>query len=225
MTAWIADVLIVLGLIVMTLGVYGIVRFPDVYTQLHTSSKAAFLGVSILLVATALGGGPSMLARVVLIVTLLAMTTPSPPTPSPRRPTTSVSRCAPPARSTSAAPCRPRPPLHSGDATWKTALDPDPDQPSVTLFVDCPTELLTAAGRLPSRPPASPAPSRRRLQSRSRGAHFQARPRWRRPFQRPRPPTRQLPLGSVTLGGDPHSSSPPALPKTDAEFKTRLLTH
>jgi Na+/H+ antiporter subunit len=53
MTEWIADVLIVLGLIVMTLGVYGIVRFPDAYTQLHASSKAAFPGVSILLVATA----------------------------------------------------------------------------------------------------------------------------------------------------------------------------
>jgi multicomponent Na+:H+ antiporter subunit G len=76
MTAWIADGLIVLGLAVMTLGVYGIVRFPDVYTQLHASSKAAFLGVSILLVATALGGGPSILARVVLIVALLAITTP-----------------------------------------------------------------------------------------------------------------------------------------------------
>ena len=42
MTAWIADALIVLGLAVMTLGIYGIVRFPDVYTQLHASSKAAF---------------------------------------------------------------------------------------------------------------------------------------------------------------------------------------
>ena len=30
MTAWIADALIMLGLIVMTLGVYGIVRFLDV---------------------------------------------------------------------------------------------------------------------------------------------------------------------------------------------------
>jgi multicomponent Na+:H+ antiporter subunit G len=76
MTAWIADALIVLGLVVMTLGVYGIVRFPDVYTQLHASSKAAFLGVSVLLVATALSGGPSTLARVVLIVALLAITTP-----------------------------------------------------------------------------------------------------------------------------------------------------
>jgi hypothetical protein len=56
MTVWIADVLIELGLIVMTLGVHGIVQFPDVYTQLDASSKATFPGVSILLVATALGG-------------------------------------------------------------------------------------------------------------------------------------------------------------------------
>jgi multicomponent Na+:H+ antiporter subunit G len=76
MTAWIADALIVLGLVVMTLGVYGILRFPDVYTQLHASSKAAFLGVSALLVAAALGGGPSILARVVLIAALLSITTP-----------------------------------------------------------------------------------------------------------------------------------------------------
>jgi multicomponent Na+:H+ antiporter subunit G len=76
MTAWIADALIVLGLLVMTLGVYGILRFPDVYTQLHASSKAAFLGVSALLVAAALSGEPSIVGRVPLIVALLAITTP-----------------------------------------------------------------------------------------------------------------------------------------------------
>jgi hypothetical protein len=36
MTAWIADVLIVLGLIVMTLGVYGIVRFRG---RLHAAAR------------------------------------------------------------------------------------------------------------------------------------------------------------------------------------------
>ena len=54
----------------------GIVRFPDVYTQLHASSKAAFLGVSALLVAAAMGGEPAIVARVVLIIALLALTTP-----------------------------------------------------------------------------------------------------------------------------------------------------
>ena len=76
MSAWIADVLVLVGLAVMTLGVYGILRFPDVYTRLHASGKASFLGVSLLLVAGAVGGGPSAAARVVLIVMLLALTTP-----------------------------------------------------------------------------------------------------------------------------------------------------
>ncbi|HEV2893659.1 MAG TPA: monovalent cation/H(+) antiporter subunit G, partial [Actinomycetota bacterium] len=51
MSAWIADVLVLVGLAVMTLGVYGIIRFPDVYTQLHASGKASFLGVAVLLFA------------------------------------------------------------------------------------------------------------------------------------------------------------------------------
>jgi monovalent cation/proton antiporter MnhG/PhaG subunit len=37
MTAWLADALVVAGLAVMTLGVYGILRFPDVYTRLHAA--------------------------------------------------------------------------------------------------------------------------------------------------------------------------------------------
>ena len=76
MTAWIADVLVLVGLAVMTLGVFGILRFPDVYTRLHASGKASFLGVSVLLVAGTVGGGPSAAARVVLIVVLLGLTTP-----------------------------------------------------------------------------------------------------------------------------------------------------
>jgi multicomponent Na+:H+ antiporter subunit G len=72
----VADVLVLFGLAIMTLGVYGIVRFPDVYTQLHASGKAAFLGVSVLLVAATIGGGPAILGRVILAVVLLALTTP-----------------------------------------------------------------------------------------------------------------------------------------------------
>jgi multicomponent Na+:H+ antiporter subunit G len=73
---WIANGLIVLGLVVMTIGVYGVVRLPDVYTKLHASSKAAFLGVSGLLLAAAVGGDPAIVARVVLTIAVLAVTTP-----------------------------------------------------------------------------------------------------------------------------------------------------
>jgi multicomponent Na+:H+ antiporter subunit G len=76
MTEWLANGLIVLGLAVMTVGVYGVVRLPDVYTKLHASSKAAFLGVTGLLLAAALGGDPAILARVVLTIAVLAVTTP-----------------------------------------------------------------------------------------------------------------------------------------------------
>lgn len=76
MSEWIANGLIVLGLAVMTIGVYGVVRLPDVYTKLHASSKAAFLGVAGLLLAAAMGGDPAIVARVVLILAVLGVTTP-----------------------------------------------------------------------------------------------------------------------------------------------------
>lgn len=76
MIAWLADAIIVFGLLIMTIGVYGVVRFPDVYTQLHAASKAAFLGVLALLVAAALSGDGAIIARVALISALLVLTTP-----------------------------------------------------------------------------------------------------------------------------------------------------
>ena len=42
---WLADALVVLGVAVMTVGVYGVVRMPDIYTRLHAASKSVFLGV------------------------------------------------------------------------------------------------------------------------------------------------------------------------------------
>ena len=76
MTAVIADVLILLGLSILTIGVYGIVRLPDVYTQLHAASKAGFLGIAALLAAAAVQGDAAIIARAAVIVALLAITTP-----------------------------------------------------------------------------------------------------------------------------------------------------
>jgi multicomponent Na+:H+ antiporter subunit G len=70
------DLLVVLGLVLLTIGVYGVVRLPDVYTQLHAASKAGFLGVAALLASAALGGDGAIVARAVLITALLAFTTP-----------------------------------------------------------------------------------------------------------------------------------------------------
>jgi multicomponent Na+:H+ antiporter subunit G len=76
MTAWLASALVLLGLAVMTVAVYGVVRLPDVYTQLHATSKAAFLGVLALLAAAAVGGDGAIVSRAVLIAVLLVLTTP-----------------------------------------------------------------------------------------------------------------------------------------------------
>ena len=73
---WIADALVVLGVVIMTMGVYGVIRMPDVYTQLHAASKAVFLGVISLCFASIVTGDVAIVARVALIAVLLLLTTP-----------------------------------------------------------------------------------------------------------------------------------------------------
>ena len=46
-----SDGLLLLGLLVMTLGVYGMIKMPDIYTRLHAASKSAFLGVAVIAIA------------------------------------------------------------------------------------------------------------------------------------------------------------------------------
>ncbi len=73
---WVADALVVLALAVMTIGVYGLRRMPDVYTQLHATSKAVFLGVIAILVASMATLEPAVITRVALITVFLVLTTP-----------------------------------------------------------------------------------------------------------------------------------------------------
>lgn len=73
---WISNALVILGLVVVTIGVYGLFRMPDAYTQLHAASKAVFLGVIAILVASMLTGGSGIAVRALLIGALLVLTTP-----------------------------------------------------------------------------------------------------------------------------------------------------
>jgi multicomponent Na+:H+ antiporter subunit G len=73
---WIADALVVLGVAVMTVGVYGVVRMPDVYTRLHAASKSVFLGVISFVIASMVTGDEAIIARVILIGAVLLVTTP-----------------------------------------------------------------------------------------------------------------------------------------------------
>lgn len=73
---WLADALVILGVLVMTIGVYGLVRMPDTYTRLHAASKAVVLGVMPLLLASALIGDKGVTLRVILIAAFLILTAP-----------------------------------------------------------------------------------------------------------------------------------------------------
>ncbi len=74
--AWLTDALVILGVLVMTIGVYAVYRMPDVYTQLHGASKAVFLGVVALLVASAATADLAIVTRAFLIAVFLVLTTP-----------------------------------------------------------------------------------------------------------------------------------------------------
>jgi multicomponent Na+:H+ antiporter subunit G len=73
---YLADALVVLGVFVMTVGVYGVIRMPDTYTRLHAASKAVFLGVISLLVASVVTGDEKIILRAALIAAFLILTTP-----------------------------------------------------------------------------------------------------------------------------------------------------
>ena len=73
---YLADALVILGLWVMTVGVYGVIWMPDTYTRLHAASKAVFLGVISLCVSSAVTGDRAIIYRAILIAAFLLVTTP-----------------------------------------------------------------------------------------------------------------------------------------------------
>ena len=73
---YLADALVVLGVLVMTVGVYGAIRMPDTYTKLHSMSKAVFLGVVSFCASSVVTGDPAIICRALLISAFLVVTTP-----------------------------------------------------------------------------------------------------------------------------------------------------
>ena len=73
---YLADFLVFLGVFVMTVGVYGVIRMPDTYTRLHAASKAVFLGVVSLCAASVVTGDPAIISRAALVSAFLLVTTP-----------------------------------------------------------------------------------------------------------------------------------------------------
>ena len=73
---WIADALVVIALFTMTIGVFGLATMPDIYTKIHASSKAVFLGAVALMLASFATGQTAVISRALLIIGALIVTTP-----------------------------------------------------------------------------------------------------------------------------------------------------
>jgi multicomponent Na+:H+ antiporter subunit G len=71
-----ADALMLLGILVMTIGAYGMVRMPATYVRLDAASKVVFLGMMLLLLGSAITGDKEIITRVDLIGSLLLVTAP-----------------------------------------------------------------------------------------------------------------------------------------------------
>lgn len=73
---WLADILILGALLMLTVALYGVFRMPDIYTRLHAASKTAVFGIAPLLLALMLSGEASFISRALLIGAFLICTTP-----------------------------------------------------------------------------------------------------------------------------------------------------
>lgn len=73
---YVADALVLFGILIMRVGAYGVARLPDTYPKLHAAGKMVFLGTMPVLLATALiGGNKDVVLRVILIAFFLVVTT------------------------------------------------------------------------------------------------------------------------------------------------------
>lgn len=75
MVPWLADALVIVGLVVLTLGMWGVLRMPDLYASLHASSKTIALGLAPLLIAAGLENR-TILLRGLLVLAFLVLTAP-----------------------------------------------------------------------------------------------------------------------------------------------------
>jgi len=75
-TPWIADACVIIGVIVMTIGVYGLLTAPDLYAKLHAVGKAVVFGAVIIALSSLVTGDIDVISRVVLITVMLLLTAP-----------------------------------------------------------------------------------------------------------------------------------------------------
>jgi multicomponent Na+:H+ antiporter subunit G len=73
---YVADFLVILGCFILTAGLVGLIKMPDIYTKIHAASKAVFLGAIVIMGASIATRDLDIILRVVLIAIALILTTP-----------------------------------------------------------------------------------------------------------------------------------------------------
>jgi monovalent cation/proton antiporter MnhG/PhaG subunit len=72
----VATGLLALGLIVTTVGVYGVLRMPDVYSQLHAAGMASGVGVIAIVLASVATRDAATITSAALVIAFLLLTAP-----------------------------------------------------------------------------------------------------------------------------------------------------
>ena len=77
MTQWATAVLLLIGVAFMSLAAIGVVRMPDLFTRLQTTSKATTLGAGCVFLAVAVHFGDfEVVSRCILIIFFFYLTNP-----------------------------------------------------------------------------------------------------------------------------------------------------
>jgi monovalent cation/proton antiporter MnhG/PhaG subunit len=72
----VAIALLALGLIVTTISLYGVLRMPDTFSQLHAAGMASGLGVIAILMASVATRDAAVITHAVLVTAFLLLTAP-----------------------------------------------------------------------------------------------------------------------------------------------------
>ena len=73
---WVADGLVVLGLVAMTVSMVGIIRMPGLLMRVHAAGQAVLVGVLLVLMGAVGTGQGTLMGRALLVGIFLMLTAP-----------------------------------------------------------------------------------------------------------------------------------------------------
>jgi multicomponent Na+:H+ antiporter subunit G len=72
----VASILLLLGLSLATIGMYGLLRMPDIYHQLHAAGLITGISVILVLLASLATGNAAIITSAILVIAFVLVTAP-----------------------------------------------------------------------------------------------------------------------------------------------------